>query len=366
MLQELTLPMPSPSSIRSSTLVTLIKLFSTVDLQINLWMLSTVCVGIFVPYCHKYECVFFFFFLVEKFVELLEAMPDLEVQVLRIYSSAVERKDFPGPKHQVQQALPDNSCPEWAPMHSLHHLIRDPKNKAQEFVALRKIEKELEDLDNANKIASGKLCSKYRQVLSDAEAKYLTSRKFDIVFCTCNEASGGRMKKHWRALSPRQCIIDECGMAYEPETIVPIALCEHAVLIGDHKQLQPVIEYQPAKDNGLAISLFERYAKYYGHHIYTLKTQYRMVSSVVDQAYFNESFNSMMPFVSFHQTSSMVENWKQMRVCWIVRTMKVWKASGLGATVPPSCLLMWWGRRARISVVATGRPKLGWTPSTMR
>lgn len=208
-------------------------------------------------------------------------MPDLEVRILRIYSSAVERKDFPGPQHQAQQALPDNNCPEWARVHSLHHLIREPMNVAEEYMALRDIEKKLEDMARDNKIASGKLCSRYRQVLSNAEEKYLTSRKFDIVFCTCNEASGGRMKKHWRALSPRQCIIDECGMAYEPETIVPIGLCEHAILIGDHKQLQPVIEYHPAKVNGLATSLFERYAEHYPRHIYTLKTQYRMVSQLI-------------------------------------------------------------------------------------
>ena len=202
------------------------------------------------------------------------------MRILRIYSSAVERKDFPGPKHQTQQSLPDNACPEWAKQHSLHYLIRESGNIQKEFIALRELEKKLEDMAKKNKIASGKLCSEYRRVLNSAEEKYLANQKFDIIFSTCNEASGGRMKRHWKVLTPRQCIIDECGMAYEPETIVPIGLCEHAVLIGDHQQLQPVIEYQPARENGLITSLFERYAKHYIHFVnfVKLQIQYRMVS----------------------------------------------------------------------------------------
>ncbi len=203
----------------------------------------------------------------------------MEVRILRIYSSAVERKDFSGPKKPNQQALSDNACPEWARPYSLHHLIRQPRNAEVEFVALKELEQKLEDMKRNKQIANGKLCNEYRRVLSNAEEKFLTQgKKFDIVFCTCNEASGGRMKRHWRLLTPRQCIIDECGMAYEPETIVPLGLCEHAVLIGDHMQLQPVIEYRPAREHGLITSLFERYAKHYEHHIFKLTMQYRMVS----------------------------------------------------------------------------------------
>lgn len=34
--------------------------------------------------------------------------------------------------------------------------------------------------------------------------------------------------------------------------------CEHLALIGDHKQLPPIIVSPEAKDGGLGISLFER------------------------------------------------------------------------------------------------------------
>ncbi len=78
-----------------------------------------------------------------------------------------------------------------------------------------------------------------------------------------------------------QCIVDECGMATEPETLAAISRCEHAVLIGDHKQLQPVVKYKAAQTCGLGRSLFERYAEWEvsKNDLFTLDIQYRMVWS---------------------------------------------------------------------------------------
>ena len=49
------------------------------------------------------------------------------------------------------------------------------------------------------------------------------------------------------------------------------------VLIGDHKQLRPVIKNQVAKDLGMEKSLFERHAD----NAIMLDTQYRMVSTYI-------------------------------------------------------------------------------------
>ena len=46
------------------------------------------------------------------------------------------------------------------------------------------------------------------------------------------------------------------------------------VLIGDHKQLRPIISNQVAKDLGMEKSLFERHAE----NAIMLDTQYRMVN----------------------------------------------------------------------------------------
>ena len=82
-----------------------------------------------------------------------------------------------------------------------------------------------------------------------------------------------------------QCIIDECGMCMEPETLVPLVSHKPAqvVLIGDHKQLRPIVSNPIAKELGLEISMFERQANLcknkYGKSfkVIMLREQYRMV-----------------------------------------------------------------------------------------
>ena len=254
--------------------VAVISVFSTVGLPINLLTLflvsiimTTLCfVGTFFLNRH------FFFTILEKFNDLLEANQENDLHILRIYSRAVETKDFPDPNYG-KKFDSDATCPDWAKPYALHHMIR--KKSGGVYDELNTLEEQIKLMNSSGKTSSGSQCIKYRKLLNEASKSFLLEEKFDVIFCTCNEASGRRVKM----LSPRQCIIDECGMAHEPETIVPISLCEHAVLIGDHMQLQPVIDYRPAKECGLATSLFERYAMKCGDKfILTLEIQYRMVS----------------------------------------------------------------------------------------
>ena len=120
---------------------------------------------------------------------------------------------------------------------------------------------------------------RYKSIITLEENKEISSN-YDIILCTCNETCSQRMLHTKGRIA--QCIVDECGMATEPETISAASLCEHVVLIGDHKQLQPVIKYSPAKECGLGTSLFERYATLFEKtndpHLITLELQYRMAS----------------------------------------------------------------------------------------
>ena len=197
---------------------------------------------------------------------------------MRIYGRAVESRDFPGPdcKGKVDQSVKSEyKCPEWARKYALHHKVRNGSYTAK----IQKLEEEFRQLPEEC-IPNGYSRKKYRRVLIEAEESTLSDHDFDIVLCTCNEASSMRVLK---CVYPRQCIVDECGMAYEPECIAPLQLCDHAVLLGDHKQLQPVIDYGPAKANGLSTSLFQRYAeKFESEYTKTLTMQYRMVRILIN------------------------------------------------------------------------------------
>ena len=124
--------------------------------------------------------------------------------------------------------------------------------------------------------------SRYKNAIKVAEYEELLSHHYDIILCTCNETCSKRLLKLAEIGRIAQCIVDECGMASEPETIAAASLCDHVVLIGDHKQLQPIIKYHMARECGMGISLFERYAESRQDMLITLDEQYRMVSCVMD------------------------------------------------------------------------------------
>lgn len=210
-----------------------------------------------------------------------------EIRILRVYGQAVESRDYPGPHYEgevFQVSESEYRCPEWAHKYALHHRIRTTGNQVS--IDLNQMEEVFSDHRGQGYIPGATLCSEWKGLIKEAEI-IVMSEEFDIVLCTCNEAASRRITKNLRELQDEnlsetqatrvlQCIVDESGMAYEPETIVPMSLCEHVILLGDHKQLQPVIQYKPARENGLTTSLFERYAKS-GKNIKMLDIQYRMV-----------------------------------------------------------------------------------------
>ena len=220
----------------------------------------------------------------ENLHNLIKNHPESSLKILRIYGRAVERQRYPGPyryKHAYQREQSEYKCPDWAMEYSLHHVIHQA-DRHPDFRKVVELEQKFERDLSMNYIATSVACRDHRAAIWQAEKRVL-SQHYDIVLCTCNEASSkrvsGRMRKNGtvdKLMSPRQCIIDESGMAYEPETMIPISLCEHAVLLGDHKQLQPIVEYHPAREHGLTTSLFQRYAQSEGF-CKTLTVQYRMV-----------------------------------------------------------------------------------------
>lgn len=194
-----------------------------------------------------------------------------ELNIVRVFSGSIEEKDFPGPgsnSEVFRKALTDTECGSKFAEYALHHKIRSIAPPIVEKA------KRFHELHRQGKVPSAKMRRDYKLLINRAEKRVLRDN-VDIVLCTCNEASSSRIKNN---IKPVYCIVDECAMATEPECMVPIRLADNVVLIGDHSQLQPVLNNREAKDMGMGISLFERYVSSTRHTPHMLEMQYRMVS----------------------------------------------------------------------------------------
>ena len=209
---------------------------------------------------------------------LLNFVKDLKL--LRIYSRGIERKDFPGPaayKHIFEDVV-SRTKPKWSLREiSLHQLIR--RIDTRYACKLKQLEDKFNKLAKLEQIPSASERFEYYDLVLRAEAEYFKSNAFDIVLCTCNEVAGERFRRYF---CPSQCIIDEAARCTEPDTMAPISLSEHVVLLGDHKQLGPIVMSKKVEDI-LKISLFEHYSKLLRKTkeqediFFQLKTQFRMV-----------------------------------------------------------------------------------------
>ncbi|RKP10557.1 AAA domain-containing protein, partial [Thamnocephalis sphaerospora] len=94
----------------------------------------------------------------------------------------------------------------------------------------------------------------------------------DVLCTTCIGAGSEDL----RSVSLPLVIIDEGSQCTEPQCLVPLTKgAKHAVIIGDHKQLPPLILDAEAQKGGLGLSLLERMT-YAGAPSTMLNTQYRM------------------------------------------------------------------------------------------
>lgn len=199
-------------------------------------------------------------------------MKDQDISILRVFSTAVEKTDFPGHERNSEifpRFKSSAQCEERHRPYALHHLVR------RQNPDILIMEERFEKLHHSGKIPSFSDIKTYRGMISAAQ-KQVLERGINIILCTCNEAASHRITD---TVEPKYCIIDECAMATEPECMVPIRRAEHVVLIGDPQQLQPVIQCKDAEKMGLGKSLFERYYEQRGGKIkiHLLELQYRMV-----------------------------------------------------------------------------------------
>ncbi|NWH59870.1 HELZ2 Helicase, partial [Geococcyx californianus] len=207
---------------------------------------------------------------VDVVAEMLLKMRNLKP--LRVYGEAIETMEYPYPgsnRHISRKVLRDSKPKRELSKIILHHRIRRPPNPFWRdicnFDARMKKGEQITEEET----------KKYKFQLSSARTYELVNH--DVILCTCSAASASSLEQ----LNVKQIIIDECAMSTEPETLIPLVSHHHAkkvVLLGDHKQLRPVVNNDFCKSLGMEKSLFERYR----NQAWMLDTQYRMHKAICE------------------------------------------------------------------------------------
>ena len=220
---------------------------------------------------------------------ILKKYPD--IRIVRVYGTIIEEKMFSGlneilslVKRKVNFRNDEDfsTVPEVLEEYSLHVKIRDKTSKlteVNEFIIYENqllSEESLKNLPEENYVKLEQIRANYTAIKRKAELAVL--KEAQVVFCTCSVAGSNRIKVSIN--QAEQCIIDECGMCIEPETLLPMILSKKIILVGDHKQLQPVVLNKTAESLGLKISMFQRLFedKKMFRYCIMLTEQYRMVS----------------------------------------------------------------------------------------
>ncbi|KAK7100382.1 hypothetical protein V1264_023346 [Littorina saxatilis] len=195
-----------------------------------------------------------------------------------MYGSSIEDKDYPVPRGNLRskRGMRDLTSDPNLEDVSLHHLIRrEGKPKAKEIAVFQRYFEKCNTMPDMYSVNSKQL-KKYRKLVYDASVEELSH--YEVVLATCAVGGNNKLTSGTQG-TVYQVIIDECAMCPEPASLVPVVAnnAKQLVLIGDHKQLRPIIQCGAAADLGLDQSLFERlHDKFYNLHTKFLDTQYRM------------------------------------------------------------------------------------------
>ncbi|KAK5620439.1 hypothetical protein CRENBAI_024152 [Crenichthys baileyi] len=193
------------------------------------------------------------------------------LQILRVYGLKVEMVEYPYPNSNLQfsqrSLRQDRSKPELRSI-TLHHRMREPENPFADKI------KKFDERISRDEVLTAEEVREYKEILRDARIHEL--KQHDIILCTCTQSSTPILTS---TVTARQILIDESAMATEPQALIPL-VCnkpQQVVLIGDHKQLQPIVKNQIVKKLGMGRSLFERYyTMLHENTAVMLDTQYRM------------------------------------------------------------------------------------------
>ena len=120
-------------------------------------------------------------------------------------------------------------------------------------------------------------------------------KSYDIVIATCSTTWDDRISRQNFPF----VIIDEVTQCCEIESLIPIVHgCKHLTLIGDQKQLGPIVLHPQADFTGMKVSLLERMLKLYPELLNVLNLQYRMHEEIIkfpSKEFYNSEIKNALP-----------------------------------------------------------------------
>ncbi|KAF8176314.1 P-loop containing nucleoside triphosphate hydrolase protein [Pholiota molesta] len=147
----------------------------------------------------------------------------------------------------------------------MSNVVRSPQKKTLQRMANMK--DALVKLETRHRFLKTRVFATQQKMLKDVVSNA------DVICTTCITAACHALN----IMDFPVVFIDEASMSTEPASLIPIMKgSEHVALIGDHKQLPPVIISHQAKEEGFGISLFERLIEEGHVPSVMLDIQYRM------------------------------------------------------------------------------------------
>jgi Fe2+ transport system protein FeoA len=129
-------------------------------------------------------------------------------------------------------------------------------------------------------------------------------RSADVICCTALASASAAL----RALDFPLVFFDEGSMATEAVSLVPLMKgCAQLAVIGDHRQLPPVVTSAAARREGLALSLFERLLRRADVPSTMLDTQHRMhprLAAFPNAAFYNGALHDGAPTLAIPAVQS--------------------------------------------------------------
>ncbi|MHA1304681.1 MAG: DEAD/DEAH box helicase, partial [Candidatus Heimdallarchaeaceae archaeon] len=120
--------------------------------------------------------------------------------------------------------------------------------------------------------------------LNKVQEKYLSKsikeilRHTPIIVATTSTISSPIFEN----IGTQTIIIDEASQMTEPTVLSALLEGDKFILVGDHKQLPPVVQGVVSKKKGLDISLFERLAQLHPESVHLLTDQFRMNEKLME------------------------------------------------------------------------------------